>query len=299
MLTMSSVTTLSTYVEPGASVFAARVANSNNPMLNLPDDLLFKIFGYCSPKDLAAVSDVSWRMHTRVSGEEFQENYWTNYDPRGEFPKLKIIDRAVWERVFGTERLARRGVTFDDVQPLTGEALIQQNKARRAAIKALHGLELVKNPDGTDPGITEITLPNGLNIDILVALVNEVAMEGAVFRGYLQYVPQEIKSAQVATTHQAVITNGILQGSENTTYSAKENLAKEKGGEMPTLLASMALSMVTYMDAPPESRIRLFGEDIYATCAGHTALGGFVPAGLYVSISSSLSSRGVGVLWKD
>ena len=104
---MSSVTTLSNYVFPGAQIFAARTVTEANlsyaPLFKLPNEVLWRIVGFLDPFSLAESSLVSTLFQSLGSDPIVRNKSWQHYNPITEYPRVRMMGRS-----FGEECLTNK-----------------------------------------------------------------------------------------------------------------------------------------------------------------------------------------------
>lgn len=184
------------------------------------------------------------------------------YDPKDEFSRLKVIDRTVWEALFGVDTLSKYGLSFE------GDALESKNikrriaaiEAQRAAIANVNAAVLEQDLTRTDPGITAITLPKGFSFSKLVAMTGEpINGTPATFQIVGDSVSKNFKNSEVSKTHRVVVTNAILQGSRDANRITQRNLIDkiDDATVIGTLEASI-LTILTRMSSPEKAPVNLF-----------------------------------------
>ncbi|MGB7128901.1 MAG: F-box protein [Candidatus Rhabdochlamydia sp.] len=199
---------------------------SYSPISSLPDEILLKIFGDLSPKDLCQATCVSKHWNQLASDKLI----WQAFDLKKIFPSLKVIDQAVWQAHY---KFAMLDLSIDDSPSFD----------KRVIILALQRLFTSLQIEG-EAGITLLTLPKGLTIHKLKTLLN--CMTDCYYEPDFM---EEFKHVSVDRTYTIAITNAILKGSERLPTIRQQDFIKEKGCEMPTMLE--AATFFAFLDHKP------------------------------------------------
>lgn len=170
--------------------------------------------------------------HTSAEAATAATRY-TATDLKRLFPKLEILDEAVWEK---HADLTALGLDLDDAPPID-ETYIRVLETLSASLEIEDGA-----------GITLLTLPKGLNLRELMQLAHTRVPRG-IMRSNWDKVISLTKDAPLEKTCRVVITNNILKGSRNLTAEAHQKLVKEAGCEMPEILPVATLAILTYINS--------------------------------------------------
>lgn len=285
----------------------------STPIDQLPQEVLYQIFGFLPAKDLGRATGVCNNWHVLAS----DANLWSSLDEgplkvilKKVFPSIKInvIDGAVWETCVD---LKAWGLSVDDAKPLHHRTLIPELKKRLPSLQV----------DG-DAGVTVLTLPNGLTLHILENLARSPKKGNATcFRAIWNSVSEKFGDQSVTETYHLVITNSILKTSSELSLSAQQRLVSQFGGEMPGVLPIAALAILTFISSTESPPTRLYSLDqcetygrfyerrTYTRCAEkindrHVAAGGYfpegrnIPEGFDVRLNETLDhDHGVGAQW--
>lgn len=214
---------------------------SYSPISSLPDEILLKIFGDLSPKDLCQASCVSKHWNQLASDKLI----WQAFDLKKMFPSLKIIDQAVWQAHY---KFAMLELSMDEDDSLN----------KRIIILALQRLFTSLQIEDK-AGITLLTIPKGLTTHKLKILLS--CMPGCYFEPDFM---EELKHVSADRTYTIAITNAILKGSERLSTSRQQDFIKEKGCEMPTILE--AATFFAFLDQKPRLLHQGLDLSLYTHC---------------------------------
>ena len=199
----------------------------------------------------------------------------TSADLKKMFPKLEVIDEAVWETHVDLTAL---GMSVKDASPIDANTI--------SVLKALFASLQVEG----DAGITLLTMPRGLTLNKLVKLAAFPKQGNEAKFRYIEEALKAFGNAPVDKTYRVAITNSVLKGSRRLPVDKQHELVKGMGCEMPGVLPAATLAILTYMSSRGASPIRLFSDKpcTYTWCAEkiggrNLSVGGFNQAGLLVS----------------
>ncbi len=277
----------------------------------LPQETLLHIFGFLPAVGLGRTTCVcnTWKVLASDA------TLWSSLDEgplriilKKVFPSIKInvIDGAVWGTCVD---LKAWGLTVDNAPSIHHRTLIPILK------------KILPQVDG-DAGVTVLTMPEGLTLNILERLARSPKKGNATrFRAIWKSVSKQFGNNAVTETCAVVLTNSILKTSSGLPVSSQQHLISQLGWEMPGLLPIAALTILTSMsslESPPtrlygldrcETHGRLYERRTYTRCAEkikdrHVAAGGNfpegrnIPQGLDIRLSEALDhDHGVGAQW--
>ena len=186
--------------------------------------------------------------------------------------------------------MAKHGLSFDDMPaPADEAALIRDNGLRRRNVAKIASVPVEKNHDGSDPGITELTLPKGHSIQKLKDLVKETFgttdFQIQDDRGPFNLINPFVNMINDKTCR-VYVTNGVLEGSRNKDVHQKQNLIKDLKGEVPDYLTVATLVALSCLSSSRKKQVRLFStngtQPTFTECTGNFVVGGFTANTLYI-----------------
>lgn len=172
--------------------------------------------------------------------------------------------------------------------------------ARLAALQTMDALDIEGNA-----GVTEMVIPKGLTPNMFLAALPEDVR--AMIRYMHQPYLNRYGNIPVENSSRGFYTNNILNDTRNKPFGEQKAQATQGGCEVMSTLEAMMLLAFTYMESPPDARVRLYGDNplTYTRCKEKVdgyrmVVGGFAPGGFSVSYSVTWSHpiNGLGVLRK-
>ena len=179
----------------------------------------------------------------------------TSADLKKMFPKLEVLDEAVWETHADLDVL---GMSVKDAPPIDANTI--------SVLRTLFASLQIES----DAGITLLTMPKGLTLNKLVKFATS-PKRGNVTK--FQYIVEsdlkEFGDTPIDKTYRVAITNNVLKGSGNLSLYGHRQLVMKMGCEMPGVLPAATLSTLTYMSSRAAFPIRLFSDkpQTYTRCA--------------------------------
>ena len=247
-------------------------------MDRVPTELFLKIFEYLSFEDLNTICDPQvsciypkWRS---IIGNLSEDNpLWKESNLRERFPLLKnIFSQDVWMD------LGIPGIRFEGASSLEP----------RAFVEALAAIRFMPIKD--DAGYTLITIPQGLTINKIKALMEDFQARGK-FPGIASCwgpVLEWIGDLATDKPYTFVISNSISKGSESVDLLERHRFLETLGCEIPGIREVMTLLFFTYI-ASGETDKRLYNDNpgIYTTTLDmirglFVPVGGFSPDGFHI-----------------
>lgn len=218
----------------------------------LPTDIILEIFKFLSPEQLGQVSCVckTWQ---KIGTSEV---LWKKFDLKELFPKLAIIDEAVWEAHID---LKKYQLSFEDILPLDNRQVIPLIKRLFATLK-------IEN----DAGITFLTLPKGLSYNKAKEFAQSPLQGNSTnFRYTWHQSPEGLADAHVKKTHRVFITNQVIYGSRTMTFTEQKLLLSELKCQIPEVLPLSTLAILTYITSKeiPPTRLLSDNPTTYSRCS--------------------------------
>lgn len=193
-------------------------------------------------KDLKFVVINSVKIPIKAKG-----SFWDAVDLHKLFPKLTIIDQEFWEKKIPFREdyvaLRRFGLSFENT-----------TLDKRAIISCLLKMFAEVTVEG-DAGFTLIIPPAGLTLNELVSLnrasttllmieylVSECSFSREIYCDLFQEYGETLLE-----TGTFVITNSVLEKSEEMNVEEQHKLLKDKGCAMPSLMQMLTLCVLTYI----------------------------------------------------
>ncbi len=179
----------------------------------------------------------------------------TSTDLKKLFPKLQVLDEAVWETHVDLDAF---GMSVKDAPPLDASTI--------STLKNLFDSSWIDS----DAGITLLTLPRGLTLNKLVKLASSPKQGNAAkFVHICTDALRGLGDASVDETYRVVITNNVLKESRGLTVDRQLKLLTHIGCEMPETLPAATLAILTYVSSRAASPTRLYSEAplTYTRCA--------------------------------
>lgn len=164
-------------------------------------------------------------------------------DLKALFPKLSIIDDAVWK---AHADMAANGLDVDMAIDM------------RAAIRNLHQMYRTLNIEG-DAGITLLKMPKGLTLKKLLAIVSKPLQGNPVSCPIRDEIVNQYGDNPITEGYTVAITDSVLEKSRDLSPSAQQELVQKNGCNMPALLDMMALTLMTCLSSSEEFPTRLYG----------------------------------------
>lgn len=199
-------------------------------------------------------------------------------DLKALFPKLNIIDDAVWK---AHADMAAYGLDADHAIDL------------HAAIRNLHEMFRTLKIEG-DASITLLKMPKGLTLNKLLAIISKPLQGNPIgCRNILEASVNLFGDSPITESYTVAITDSVLKESRKLSVSAQQELVQKHGCNMPALLEMMALTLMTYVSSSEEPPKRLFGSSysrvVEKIRSYNLVVGSFSPSGLNVNFSPNCS----------
>lgn len=215
----------------------------NQTSSDLPNDILLEIFKFLSVRDLNSVSLTCKRWHQLSS----YESLWKSFNLKELFPSLTIFDLEDWKTHFNLPNLK---IDINAAPSSDYRIMI-------AMLQKLFSYPLLKNTK-----VTLLTIPAGLTYNKCIKLAESLHSKGhkilinSFHKGYIfsrknknynNFIKHTNKP--VAETYRVILTE-VLKDSKNAPISSLQKLVKEMNCEVPDLLASTVLPIVTHAASP-------------------------------------------------
>ena len=278
--------------ENRASSSSALVLREPTLFETLDNDALHGILELLPEETLSAFARVSTPL-------EYMGNHpilWRGSALKDRFPLLKnIFDKEAWGRIVNLNTLD--GVSFEG----------EEEFSLRSAVDALRDIHHLK-VEG-DAGYTIITMPRGMTINKLKALIARFVAEGKFpgnarqrnpgFTFFWNHISEVYGNIFVDKPYTFVISNFVQEGSRGKSYNVQRASVTAAGGcELPQVLEAMTLLFLTYV-ASGERQERLYGDAprTFTRCLERInnnvlAIGVFTSAGLIVYDCFAIDSFG-------
>ncbi len=253
----------------------------------LPNDIFLEIFKFLSPEQLGRVSCVCKTWHKIGKAESL----WKNFNLKKLFPKLEIIDEAVWKAHID---LNKYQLSFEETHPLDNRQIIPLIKRLFATLK-------IEN----DAGITLLTLPKGLSYNKVKSFAQSPLKGNPTnFRYTWHRSPEELGNTLVEKTHRVFITNDVIDSSRTLSLPNQKLLLENLKCQMPEVLTLTTLAILTYITSKEKPPKRLLSDNpmTYSRCVDTTdnyamVCGGYAISGFGVdSFNYSFNSQLCGVV---
>ncbi len=258
----------------------------------LDNDALHGILELLPEETLSAFARVS--PHLEYMGND--PILWRGSALKDRFPLLKnIFDKEAWGRIVNLNTLD--GVSFEG----------EEEFSLRSAVDALRDIHHLK-VEG-DAGYTIITMPRGMTINKLKALIARFVAEGKFpgnarqrnpgFTFFWNHISEVYGNIFVDKPYTFVISNFVQEGSRGKSYNVQRASVTAAGGcELPQVLEAMTLLFLTYV-ASGERQESLYGDAprTFTRCLERInnnvlAIGVFTSAGLIVYDCFAIDSFG-------
>ncbi len=198
------------------------------------------------------------------------------------FPGAPVVNQGRWDAHVD---LKKHGLVFE---PLEQPRLYYKSDYMELSRIAS---EVEKSKIKEREGISFLTLPKGLTVNKIIAIVGAPKMGNSTQFGYIcgdiiaKYGDKKIEKTVIVA-----ITNGIFNNSCSLSVDQQMDLVKGLKCDMLKLVAVMALTIMRYISSDPASPLRLFGNDpfTFTRCAEeirgfNCIFGSFGLPGPYVS----------------
>lgn len=220
-------------------------ANANGIV---PQELLVHIFSYMQPREITNLSRVCRAWNIAHSPEaDFGEFLWRDVSPKA--LGYHVIDAKVWgKELLETNRLDATG---------------GPNISGRKLASALH---LLSELEEEGKGVTLLTMPKGLTINILMRIIesNRVPINTRNRIVLIHLCKNLRKKISVKETYVVAISNSVLKGSRILNYNQRETLLKATGCERPSVLEITTLAVLNYLKFP---KTNLLKSQTYTDCS--------------------------------
>ncbi len=255
--------------------------------LTLPNEIFLEIFKFLSPEELGRVSCVCKNWHKIGK----TESLWKNFNLKILFPKLEIIDEAVWKAHINLDKYQ---LSFEDTPPNNNRQIIPLLKRLFTNLK-------IEN----DAGITLLTMPKGLSYNKVKSFAQSPLRGNPTnFRYTWHHFPDELGDTLIEKNHRVFITNDVVEGSRALSITKQEKLLETLNCQMPNVLPLATLAILTYITSIKNPPKRLLSDHpmTYSRCTDYIdkyrmVCGGYAISGFGVdSFSYSFNSQFCGVV---
>jgi len=203
-------------------------------------------------------------------GPESFNPQWEKYDLKQLFPRLSIIDEAMWKRCIDTSGLSfedsldvkigllensLKDPSFTQEKKVRLESLLEECKEEKSAQRKELILGLTQmfekvTVEGSDKDITLLTVPKGLSYPALMTkLQNPINGQAVPFADVWPKIAADLRSDTTEKTYMVAITNSFLSGSRNLSYYRQKELAERQGCRLPKVTEYFMLAGITYINS--------------------------------------------------
>ena len=191
---------------------------------DLPEDMVLAVSEFLAPEDLARVSCVNKECRALVSAKRL----WDAFDLPKLYPGFSVIDEKVWREHVDVEALK---INPAGARPLSNRELIPV-------------VAHVSNKVEGKKGVTLFTIPKDFTINKALELARDYEMPIDWIWGDIL---TKIGDIPVDDTYQIAITNSVLEGSRDISFTEQEDLVKKLRGTVPDLRAAIAFIVLKYI----------------------------------------------------